>query len=193
MSEQVIKDYAHADPELTVIIFRYFNVYGGDPQGLLGEYPPPSVRQHARIANACMDAALKLRASLTISGARPLAPLLSSCPDDLGLHKLPTDGGRHAGTKHPTRDGTCIRDYIHVVDLVDAHVLGMQHLTNPPSLYNIATGKGVSVREFVDACRKVTGQDIVVVEQEEARPGDYAEVRLCTCASQIWAVNCYLR
>lgn len=53
----------------------------------------------------------------------------------------------------------------------------MQHLSNPPALYNVATGTGVSVREFVDACRKVTGQNITVVEQAEARPGDYAEVR----------------
>jgi UDP-arabinose 4-epimerase len=57
----------------------------------------------------------------------------------------------------------------------------MQHLANPPALYNVGTGKGVSVREFVDACRKVTGQDIVVIEQQEARPGDYAEVCYVRC------------
>jgi UDP-glucose 4-epimerase len=69
MAEQVIRDYAHADTALNVVIFRYFNVYGSDLQGFLGEYPPPTLRQHARISNACMDAALKQRASLTISGA----------------------------------------------------------------------------------------------------------------------------
>lgn len=81
-----------------------------------------------------------------------------------------------AGTQHPTPDGTCVRDYIHVADLVAAHALGLQHLANPPELFNVATGRGVSVREFVDACRAATGVDIHVSEQAEARPGDYAEV-----------------
>lgn len=81
-----------------------------------------------------------------------------------------------AGTHHPTRDGTSIRDFIHVTDLVDAHVRGVSHLANPPEIYNIGTGRGVSVREFVDACRAVTGEHITVREQAEARPGDYAEV-----------------
>lgn len=50
------------------------------------------------------------------------------------------------------------------------------HLANPPVLFNVGTGKGVSVREFVDACQRVTGAKIKVRVQEEARPGDYAEV-----------------
>jgi UDP-glucose 4-epimerase len=88
----------------------------------------------------------------------------------------PDDACCAAGTQHPTRDGTCVRDFIHVSDLIDAHVLGFQHLTNPAETYNIGTGKGISVREFVEACRSVTGEAIKVVEQVEARPGDYAEV-----------------
>lgn len=51
-----------------------------------------------------------------------------------------------------------MRDFIHVVDLVDAHILAIGHASNPPALYNIGTGKGVSVREFVAACKKVTGR-----------------------------------
>jgi UDP-arabinose 4-epimerase len=84
-----------------------------------------------------------------------------------------------AGTHHPTRDGTAIRDFIHVVDLVDAHVLGVKHLANPPEVFNIGTGRGISVREFVDACRAVTGERITIREQADARPGDYAEVCYC--------------
>jgi UDP-arabinose 4-epimerase len=81
------------------------------------------------------------------------------------------------GTNHDTRDGTCVRDFIHVTDLIDAHILAMEKATaNPPSLYNVGTGRGVSVKEFVDACKKVTKVPIKVVEQKEARPGDYAEV-----------------
>ena len=82
------------------------------------------------------------------------------------------------GTKHQTRDGTTIRDFIHVVDLVDAHIAiaERQKLNNPPSLYNVGTGKGVSMREFVEACKTVTGRDIRITYQEEPRQGDYAEV-----------------
>lgn len=87
-----------------------------------------------------------------------------------------------AGTQHPTPDGTCVRDYVHVTDLVAAHVLGLQHLSNPPGLFNVATGRGVSVREFVDACRAATGADIRVQEQPEARPGDNPEV--CAVAAR---------
>ena len=55
------------------------------------------------------------------------------------------------GTDFPTRDGTCVRDFIHVTDLVDAHLAVLPHVANPPVLYNVGTGKGVTVREFGDA------------------------------------------
>ena len=69
------------------------------------------------------------------------------------------------GTTHPTRDGSCVRDFIHVVDLVDAHIKLMGRLSNPPVLFNVGTGKGVSVKEIVAACLKVTGKNITVVMQ----------------------------
>lgn len=81
-----------------------------------------------------------------------------------------------AGTTHPTRDGTCVRDFIHVSDLVAAHILSLQHLSNPPGIFNVGTGKGVSIRRFVQACQDVTGTNIHITEQTEPRPGDYAEV-----------------
>ena len=80
------------------------------------------------------------------------------------------------GTDFPTRDGSCVRDFIHVTDLVDAHLAVIPHVANPPVLYNVGTGKGVSVKEFVEACKRVTGARIAVREQKESRPGDYAEV-----------------
>jgi UDP-arabinose 4-epimerase len=64
-----------------------------------------------------------------------------------------------------------------VTDLVDAHVLGLQHLNNPPDVFNVGTGRGVSVREFVHACQAVVGKPIRVVEEARPRDGDYAEVR----------------
>ncbi|KAK3274242.1 hypothetical protein CYMTET_17562 [Cymbomonas tetramitiformis] len=146
-AETVVRDFMHSNPEFKAAVLRYFNVYGSDPKGRLGEYPRPDLRKHGRISGACFDAALGHIDELTIMG-----------------------------TNFPTPDGTCIRDYVHVTDLVDAHVTVMNHLQNPPVLYNVGTGKGNSVREFVDTCLKVTGSKIKVREQAEARPGDYAEV-----------------
>jgi len=147
-AEEVIRDYANANADFKAVILRYFNVFGSDPKGRLGEYPRPELRNHGRISGACFDAALGNIEHLLIMG-----------------------------TNHNTRDGTCIRDFIHVTDLIDAHILAMEKATsNPPSLYNVGTGKGVSVKEFVHACKSVTNVPIKVVEQTEARPGDYAEV-----------------
>lgn len=146
-AENIIRDTAKALPAFNAVILRYFNVYGSDPQGRLGEYPRPELRRHCRVSGACLDAALGVTPHLTITG-----------------------------TTHPTHDGTAVRDYIHVWDLVKAHVLAMSHASNPPALFNVGTGKGVSVREFVAACKKVTGAAISVVEQADPRPGDYAEV-----------------
>ncbi|KAI7979104.1 putative UDP-arabinose 4-epimerase 4 [Camellia lanceoleosa] len=66
------------------------------------------------------------------------------------------------GTDYKTADGTCMRDYIDVTDLVDAHVKALE-------------GNTQSVKEFVEACKKATGVNIKV-EQLPRRPGDYAEV-----------------
>jgi UDP-arabinose 4-epimerase len=66
---------------------------------------------------------------------------------------------------------------VHVTDLVEAHVLSLTYLSNPPETYNVGTGRGVSVREFVEACKRATGKSLIVVEEQKARPGDYAEVR----------------
>jgi UDP-glucose 4-epimerase len=73
------------------------------------------------------------------------------------------------GTDYPTPDGTCIRDYIHILDLAQAHMLA---LTAPHSAkYNLGTGGGTSVREIIATCEKVTGQKIAVLEKPR-RPGD---------------------
>jgi UDP-glucose 4-epimerase len=78
------------------------------------------------------------------------------------------------GTDYDTPDGTCIRDYIHIRDLARAHVLALEALGNNEQLiYNLGNGRGFSVREVIDAARKVTGQDIPVVESAR-RPGDPA-------------------
>ena len=73
------------------------------------------------------------------------------------------------GTDYPTPDGTCIRDYIHVMDLADAHILAM--MPGKQGFYNLGNGDGYSVREVIQTCEKITGQKIPVIEKAR-RPGD---------------------
>ncbi|KAG0569368.1 hypothetical protein KC19_6G085600 [Ceratodon purpureus] len=146
MSEDLIKDFA-TTADLSVMILRYFNVIGSDPKGRLGEAPRPELRKHARISGACFDAA---------AGIIP--------------------GIQVRGQDYNTSDGTCIRDYIHVTDLVDAHVKALDKAEmGKVSIYNVGTGKGSSVKEFVEACRFATGVNVTVTMLDR-RPGDYAEV-----------------
>lgn len=73
------------------------------------------------------------------------------------------------GTDYETPDGTCVRDYIHIVDLARAHILALGAAKS--EFYNLGTGGGSSVREVIAACRKITGRKINTVEQPQ-RPGD---------------------
>jgi UDP-glucose 4-epimerase len=78
------------------------------------------------------------------------------------------------GKDYPTHDGTCIRDYIHVQDLADAHLLALAALKDRDRvIYNIGNGQGFTVREVIDSVRRVTGKPIPV-EECERRAGDPA-------------------
>ncbi|KAJ8490636.1 hypothetical protein OPV22_012357 [Ensete ventricosum] len=146
MAEDIILDFSKKS-DMAVMILRYFNVIGSDPEGRLGEAPRPELREHGRISGACFDAALGIIPGLKVRG-----------------------------TDYPTNDGTCIRDYIDVTDLVDAHVKALDKARpSKVGIYNVGTGKGRSVKEFVKACKKATGVE-VKVEYLSRRPGDYAEV-----------------
>ena len=73
------------------------------------------------------------------------------------------------GDDYPTPDGTCIRDYVHLKDLSSAHILALEN--GIEGAFNLGTGKGISVKEIVEACRKITGQPIPV-KMCPRRPGD---------------------
>ena len=79
------------------------------------------------------------------------------------------------GKDYPTKDGTCIRDYIHVRDLAEAHLLALGALSESRSklIYNIGNGQGFTVLEVIDSVRRVTGKSITV-EECPRRPGDPA-------------------
>ncbi|KAL7142342.1 hypothetical protein ABFS83_08G117400 [Erythranthe nasuta] len=146
MAEDIIIDFSKTS-DMAVMILRYFNVIGSDPLGRLGESPRPELREQGRISGACFDA------------ARGIIP-----------------GLKVRGIDYKTADGTCVRDYIDVTDLIDAHVKALAHAKpSKVGIYNVGTGKGSSVREFVEACKKATGVDIKV-EYLSRRAGDYAEV-----------------
>ncbi|KAL0327954.1 UNVERIFIED_CONTAM: putative UDP-arabinose 4-epimerase 3 [Sesamum calycinum] len=146
MAEDIILDFSKTS-NMAVMILRYFNVIGSDPEGRLGEAPRPELREQGRISGACFDA------------ARGIIP-----------------GLKIRGTDYKTPDGTCVRDYIDVTDLIDAHVKALAHAKpGKVGIYNVGTGKGSSVKEFVAACKTATGVDIKV-DFLSRRPGDYAEV-----------------
>ncbi|KAH8938298.1 hypothetical protein BDL97_16G075200 [Sphagnum fallax] len=148
LAEEIIKDYSDSNPQFSAAILRYFNVIGSDPQGRLGESPLPQYRKFGRITGACIDATLGRCDSIKIFGSN-----------------------------FPTHDGTCVRDYVHVSDLVDAHLAALKQLRpGAVQIFNVGTGKGVSVREFIAAWIKVTGKQVKVEVHKEKRPGDYSEV-----------------
>lgn len=125
---------------LRSVIFRYFNVAGGDPDGEVGEFHRPETH----LIPLMLDAIDGKRAALTVFG-----------------------------TDYDTPDGTCIRDYVHVCDLVDAHVLGVKWLEDGKQsrVFNLGTGSGFSVREVIAYSAEVTNKEVPIVEGDR-RPGD---------------------
>ena len=81
------------------------------------------------------------------------------------------------GRDYPTPDGTCIRDYVHVLDLCSAHLLALQQLahTKRSTAYNLGNGMGFSVQRVIDVVRTVTGRSLQIIDSER-RPGDRARL-----------------
>ncbi len=79
------------------------------------------------------------------------------------------------GNDYPTRDGTCVRDYIHVIDLAQAHILALRALDGGSRTYNLGNGQGYTVHEVIETARRVTGHPIPAVDAPR-RPGDPPEL-----------------
>ena len=137
-------------------LLRYFNVIGADPETRLGALPKRELARYSRIVDACFDAAeSQSQSSSSSSKSRPMTIY---------------------GHTYSTPDGTAIRDYIHVSDLVGAHLLMLPALHSQAELvYNVGLSQGASNREVLAACRSATGVDIPI-ELADARVGDPAVV-----------------
>ncbi|GAB2190461.1 UDP-glucose 4-epimerase GalE [Sessilibacter sp. MAH1] len=132
MVEEILKDLtAKPNSDWSVSLLRYFNPIGAHPSGLIGEDP-----------NGIPNNLLPYVAQVSV-GKREF----------LGIF----------GDDYPTRDGTGVRDYIHVVDLAKGHVAALKHLLASKSgwqVYNLGSGKGISVLEVVTAYENACGKPI---------------------------------
>ena len=146
MSENIIKDTVEVTDGLKYIIFRYFNVAGADINYEENELTQRVGECHdpeTHLIPLVLKTALDKRDAITIFG------------DD-----------------YDTPDGTCIRDYIHVDDLADAHVQAIEYLnTNDSDTFNCGYGHGYSVKEIVQSVKDVTKKDFKVMKGER-RAGD---------------------
>jgi UDP-glucose-4-epimerase GalE len=147
-AERAMADYGRAYG-LRTIALRYFNAAGCDPEGELGERHDPE----PHLIPLVLREALRIRA-----GGAPEATALSV-----------------NGKDFDTADGTCIRDYVHIADLCDAHMLATDRLRRGQAQafepFNLGNGRGFSVLEVIQACRAVTGLDIRYLVGDR-RPGD---------------------
>ncbi len=141
--EEIMKDYAIADPEFKATLLRYFNPIGAHESGLIGEDPNG-------IPNNLMPIIMRVAEGRI---------------DKLHIY----------GDDYPTTDGTCRRDYIHVVDLAKGHVAAIEHMKNGVEIYNLGTGTPTSVKEMVAAFEKASGKELPC-EITGRRAGDLAEM-----------------
>ena len=153
------------------------------PESPYGASKLMSERMLADIAHATGLRYVILR-YFNVAGAQPDGLNGQRTPDATHLIKVACEsavgkrpGMSIYGTDYPTRDGTCIRDYIHVEDLAAAHVMALKYLTagGDSALLNCGYGRGSTVREVVQAVKDVSGVDFPV-ELAPRRPGDVAAV-----------------
>lgn len=148
IGEEIIRDTAATDKSINAIALRYFNPIGAHPSALIGELPR-GVPQN--LVPFITQTAYGLREELKVYG------------DD-----------------YDTPDGSCIRDYLHVVDLAKAHVTAVDRLLEKKNkanyeIFNLGTGRGVSVLEAIKSFERVTGISLKY-KITERRPGDIEKI-----------------
>lgn len=158
ISEEIIRDYIASGAPIKSIILRYFNPVGAHPSALIGELP---LGVPNNLIPYLTQTAAGIRKELTVFG------------DD-----------------YNTPDGSCIRDFIDVVDLAKAHVIAMHRMlekddTDPIEIFNLGTGRGLSVLELIDSFQRATGVK-VPYKIGPRRAGDIEKIwALPTKANQV--------
>jgi len=143
MCEEICMDVAKNNPELNIVILRYFNPVGAHESALIGD--------------------LQIK-------PQNIVPIITrnaiNKTDNLTVH----------GSDYPTRDGTCIRDYIHVMDIANAHTKAINFKGESNyNIFNLGTGKGVTVMELINTFEEVTNQKLNY-KMGPRRPGDVVAV-----------------
>ncbi|GJQ82702.1 hypothetical protein Trydic_g19714 [Trypoxylus dichotomus] len=138
--EEMLQDISHSNEKWNIIALRYFNPLGAHPSGLIGEDP---TKPFSNIMPFISQVAIGQKPILTIFGG-----------------------------DYDTKDGTGVRDYIHVMDLASGHVSALSYLFHqrkPIKVFNLGTGKGISVLELVKTFEKVTKTHVPfkIVERRE--------------------------
>ncbi len=143
MIEQILRDLAHAEPDWSIMLLRYFNPVGAHDSGRIGEDPNG-------IPNNLMPRVLQAATGKL---------------DHLGVF----------GADYPTPDGTCIRDYIHVVDLAKGHLAALKYIEAHKGIetVNLGTGTGYSVLDIIKAFNEANAMNLQY-KVEPRRPGDAA-------------------
>lgn len=146
--ELIIRDFAKANPNINMIILRYFNPAGAHPSGKLGEI---SWGKPIYLVPVITDTALGKRDKMTVFGA-----------------------------DYDTRDGSCIRDFIHIMDLAEAHTNSLEFAANDKGetnceVFNLGIGQGVTVLEAILAFEKVSGMKLNY-EIGDRRDGDVVAI-----------------
>jgi UDP-glucose 4-epimerase len=146
--EEIIKDYAIAHNNFNAILLRYFNPIGAHPSGFIGESP---IDVPQNLLPYLMQTAIGIRECLSVYG-----------------------------NDHDTEDGYCVRDYIDVVDLAKAHIVALERLLqnnniDNTEIYNLGTGKGLSVLDIINIFEEVTciKLNYKIVDR---RPGDVEQI-----------------
>ena len=141
MIEQILRDWAAAQKDVSVVLLRYFNPVGAHPSGLIGENP--NGRPNNLMPNVLNAASGKVKELKVVGG------------------------------DYDTPDGTCVRDYIHVVDLAKGHVCALKYTAEHTGseAINLGTGVGYSVLDIINSFERSTGVKVPYVITER-RPGD---------------------
>jgi UDP-glucose 4-epimerase len=146
-SEEILKDICKSDADWSVLCLRYFNPLGADNSGLIGEFPHPDYPANNLMPN--------------------ISRVAKGLQENLKIF----------GVNFPTKDGTAIRDFIHVMDLAEGHVSALRFLEANKNIgcsaINLGTGSGYSVLEVLDTFSEVIGRK-VPYEFAPRREGDVA-------------------